>query len=207
MINKKGIFIVVEGIDGAGKTTLTKALKNKLENEGLSVVLSREPTNGPHGQKIREFAKTGRPSPEEELQAFINDRKDHVSKTIRPSLKRGDIVLLDRYYYSTMAYQGARGISMDMISQKHRDFIIDPDLLVLLDIEVEDALARASNRGELDEFEKKDYLQKVSDNYKKLEHPNVLTLDATATTEDLVEKIWLTLLDMGVKNGCLQKTS
>jgi len=193
------IFVVIEGIDGSGKTTLAKALNDKLESENIPVVLSREPTKGPHGKKIRELTKVNRPSPEEELRLFVEDRKEHVRDVIFPSLKDKKAVILDRYYYSTMAYQGASGISMDHVKKAHEDFIIDPDLLVILDLEVDEALARIEGRGAGDGFEKKDFLEKVLVNYRAIKHHNLLILDASSTTEEMLEDIWTTLCDMGIK--------
>jgi dTMP kinase len=80
------MFIVLEGIDGTGKSTQAKLLGKWFENQGREVVLSREPTDGPWGRKLRESATTGRLSPADELEVFLNDRRQHVEELIRPSL-------------------------------------------------------------------------------------------------------------------------
>ena len=104
-----GLFIVLEGIDGAGKSTQIRCLTEKLAASGRPPVVSREPTDGPHGRRLRESATRGRLSAEEELATFLADRREHVSNLILPSLAAGKVVVLDRYYFSTAAYQGARG--------------------------------------------------------------------------------------------------
>lgn len=192
---ENGFFIVVEGIDGSGKTTLTKELALKIKNEGYSVILSREPTDGKFGSIIRSFKETKRPSPEEELDLFVKDREDHLENTIIPAIKSRHIVILDRYFYSTMAYQGALGIDMEKIRKRH-DFALVPDLLVLLDIDVDTALDRVGSRSKADTYEGREYLEKVASNYKKINHPNLLSLDATKKTAYLVDDIWDRCLDM-----------
>src|SRR5262245_42547095 len=94
-----GILIVVEGIDGAGKSTQVRRIAEALRAVGETVVQSREPTDGPWGRKIRESAVSGRMSLADELHAFVEDRREHVAGVIRPALDRGEIVVLDRYYY------------------------------------------------------------------------------------------------------------
>jgi dTMP kinase len=104
-----GIFIAVDGIDGAGKTTQVEMLRAALTHAGLPVTVSKEPTNGQWGAVLRESAVSGRLSLDEELKAFINDRREHVDTLITPKLEAGHVVVLDRYFYSTIAYQGCRG--------------------------------------------------------------------------------------------------
>lgn len=100
-----GLLIAIEGIDGAGKTTLARRLTTTLEAAGARVVLSKEPTNGPWGTKLRQSAATGRLSADEEAELLIRDRHEHVDTLIAPALARGDIVILDRYFPSMVAYQ------------------------------------------------------------------------------------------------------
>ena len=104
----QGLFIVLEGIDGTGKSSHAKRLASYFSSLGREVVLSREPTDGPWGRKLRDSASTGRLEPAEELEYFLRDRREHVEKLIRPALAEGKVVILDRYYFSTMAYLGAR---------------------------------------------------------------------------------------------------
>jgi dTMP kinase len=151
---KKGIFIVIEGIDGTGKSTQSKRLAEWFRAQGCEVVLSREPTDGPWGKKLRESATTGRLSPDEELEYFLNDRREHVETKIKPALADGKVVILDRYYFSTMAYQGARGFDPALIRQRNEEFATKPDLLLILDLSVESAHKRIGARGDtVNEFE------------------------------------------------------
>jgi dTMP kinase len=103
------ILIAIEGIDGAGKTTQVQMLREALERIGEHPVASKEPTNGRWGKLIKESATTGRLSIEDELNAFLHDRTEHVDSLVSPELNKGGIVILDRYFYSSIAYQGSRG--------------------------------------------------------------------------------------------------
>lgn len=154
------MFIVIEGIDGTGKSTQAKLLAKWCESLDYEVVLSREPTDGPWGRKVRESAATGRLSPADELEYFLNDRRQHVEELIRPSLAAGKVVILDRYYFSTMAYQGARGFDPAEIRRRNEAFAPVPDHLFILDIEVDAALARIGSRGDTaNEFEQRESLE------------------------------------------------
>src|SRR5208283_5029168 len=103
----KGFLIALEGVAGSGRGTQAGLLAASLEKDGHPVVLTREPTNGPAGQQLRSYLKgPGRHlSPEEELKLFLEDRRGHVSPIISPSLARAKLVIRDRYYYSSVAYQ------------------------------------------------------------------------------------------------------
>jgi dTMP kinase len=155
----QGLFIVIEGIDGTGKSTQSKRLAEWFRSRGREVVLSREPTDGPWGKKLRESATTGRLSAEEELECFLNDRREHVEMSIKPALAEGKVVILDRYYFSTMAYQGARGFDPGEIRLRNEAFAPQPDLLLILDLSVESAHGRIGARGDTaNEFEQRDTL-------------------------------------------------
>jgi dTMP kinase len=158
---KRGLFIVLEGIDGTGKSTQIRRLAEWLESRGREVVTSREPTDGPWGRKLRESAETGRLSLDEELDLFLRDRREHVGNLIQPSLEAGRDVILDRYYFSTMAYQGARGKHPDEIRALNEAFAPVPDILLVLDLDVDAALERIGIRGDTaNEFERHDSLQR-----------------------------------------------
>jgi dTMP kinase len=163
-------LIVVEGIDGAGKSTQVRRLAEALRREGRAVVESREPTDGPWGRKIRASAATGRMSLQDELHAFVEDRKEHVATLIGPALARGEIVLLDRYYFSTIAYQGARGGDVDAIRRMNEAVAPRPDLVLLIDFDPEVGLRRIreSRGGGTDDFEHLDQLQAIRASFLRL---------------------------------------
>lgn len=155
-----GQLIVIEGIDGTGKSTQAKLLAETLTHQGAAVVLSREPTDGPWGRKARESASSGRLSPQDELDLFLLDRRDHVENLILPALQAGKIVVLDRYYFSTMAYQGCRGFNPQEIRRTNEAFAPTPHHLLILDLDVDTALQRIGTRGDIaNEFEKRESLE------------------------------------------------
>lgn len=160
-----GLLIVIEGIDGGGKTTLQSGLAEALRSQGHDVCETKEPTEGPLGQKIRALAQTGRSqvSAEEEFRLFHEDRKHHVETVVRPALARGEIVIQDRSYFSTVAYQGERGLDRDDLLEKSRQVAPEPDVLLLVDLEPQMALDRIrQQRGqETDDFEKLDSLTRI----------------------------------------------
>jgi dTMP kinase len=168
--NQRGRLIVVEGIDGAGKSTQVRRLAEALRRDGRSVVESREPTDGPWGRKIRASAAAGRMSLDDELHAFIEDRKEHVARVIEPALARGDIVLLDRYYFSTIAYQGARGGDVDVIRRMNEAVAPRPDLVLLIDFDPQAGLRRIrESRGDVpDDFERLDQLEAIRAIFREL---------------------------------------
>ena len=176
----QGLFIVIEGIDGTGKSTQSKRLAEWFRSCGREVVLSREPTDGPWGKKLRESATTGRLSAEEELECFLNDRREHVEMSIKPALAEGKIVILDRYYFSTMAYQGARGFDPAEIRRRNEAFAPQPDLLLILDLSVESAHGRIGARGDTaNEFEQRDTLTRCREIFLSLrDEPFACVIDA-----------------------------
>jgi dTMP kinase len=108
----KGLLIVFEGIDGTGKSTQMSLLARYLREKDLAVIETREPTNGQFGQQIRAlYTNRNGVSPEQELELFLNDRLEHVENVLKPALHEGKIILCDRYFLSTAAYQGVVGPS------------------------------------------------------------------------------------------------
>jgi dTMP kinase len=195
MNNTRGILIAFEGIDGAGKTTQAARLVHALKTVGEPVVSSKEPTDGPWGQRIRESAQTQRMSLDDELAAFINDRREHVRELINPALKEGKIVVLDRYFYSTVAYQGARGASAGSIMQMMRNEFPVPDATYLIDVEPVLGLHRVESvRGDRpNEFEKQGALEKSSAIFDSMSglHPEIVRIDGNAR----VENVWSAVFD------------
>ncbi len=182
----KGILIAGEGIDGAGKSTHMKLLADRLKEAGHDVVRLREPTDGPWGQKIRKLLTEGRDgvTAEEELSWFINDRREDVETNIKPALERGAIVVIDRYYYSTAAYQGALGFNPETIIRDNEAFAPRPDLVLLFCIDPEKGLERiAGSREGFSSFEKLDYLRRVKANFDSFTGPHIQRIDADRAKE------------------------
>lgn len=183
-ILRSGFLVVVEGVDGAGKSTVLKHLKARCEAAGREVVASREPTNGPHGRRLRESAVQGRLPLEDELELFILDRRSHVEEMIAPALARGAVVLLDRYYLSTAAYQGARGADPEEVLRLNEAFAPRPDLVLLLDLDPNLSLERIRSRGEgVDAFERLEALQAVRDIFLSIKRPFIQVVDASGPAE------------------------
>ena len=187
----QGLFIVIEGIDGTGKSTQSKRLAEWFRSRGREVVLSREPTDGPWGKKLRESATTGRLSAEDELECFLNDRREHVEMSIKPALAEGKVVILDRYYFSTMAYQGARGFDPAEIRRRNEAFAPQPDLLLILDLSVESAHGRIGARGDTaNEFEQRDTLTRCREIFLSLrDEPFACVIDAEPSLNEVTADI------------------
>jgi dTMP kinase len=184
---KNGLCIAIEGIDGSGKTTHSRLLADWLQERGYECIVEHEPTNGPWGRKLRESAATGRLSPEDELEYFLRDRRQHVEEVIAPALAAGKVVILDRYYFSTMAYQGARGFDPAEIRRRNEEFAPVPDLLLVLDLEVDAALERIGARGDTaNEFEKRDSLQRCREVFLSLAGEPFVRVISTNGTPDEV---------------------
>jgi len=196
---KSGILIALEGIDGAGKTTQAYNLLAKLKELGFDAEYLHEPTKfTKYGKKIRDYIKEGTiPSPEEENKLFIEDRKLHVSKEIKPYLDEKKIVVLDRYFFANAAYQGARSLSYQDILNENRKFAPEPDIVFLLDITAEEALERINNRKALtNHYEKYENLKKVRKKYMEIyekDTANIQLIDGSIEIEsisvELLEKV------------------
>ena len=165
----KGIFIVLEGIDGTGKSTLSKKLKAWLEERGREVVLTAEPTEDWLGAAVRRANREDL-DPRTESLLFTADRCQHTLR-IDELLKQGKVVICDRYYGSTVAYQGAaleREMGDNAVSwllNLNGPVVRHPDLTILLTSDPRVAMRRVGDRGELSKFEREGYLGKVQDIY------------------------------------------
>ncbi len=195
-----GVLVNLEGIDGCGKSTQSKLLLEKLEGEGEKVIILKEPTKRPHGQKLWDVLHGKRKATNEEiLELFVLDRKQHVEEKIQPALNDGNVVLMDRYYYSSMAYQVAGGIDVEDIREKHA-FAPKPDIVLIFDLPVSVALERVKGHSDADEFEKDEHLKKVRIAYLNLENdPLVRIVDATGTPEEIFGNVWKLVSE--VRNG------
>jgi len=185
------VLVNLEGIDGCGKSTQSKLLREKLEGEGEKVIILKEPTKRPHGQKLWDMLHGKRKATNEEiLELFVLDRKQHVEEMIQPALDDGTVILMDRYYYSSMAYQVAGGIDVEEIREKHV-FAPKPDIVLIFDLPVSIALERVKGHSNADEFEKEEHLEKVREAYLDLGNdPLVRIVDATRTPEEIFGNVW-----------------
>ncbi len=203
------MFIVIEGIEGSGKSSLIKFLEKKFLESDKEFLRTREPGGSKLGEKIRPLLlslKEEKLSPKAELLLFLADRAEHVEKVIKPALESKKIVLCDRYIYSTMAYQGyARGLDLDFLASCN-DFATSklvPDLTILLDLDVEIGLRRARGRNTAEdcdegkfEAEEKDFHEKVRQGFltmlktQKDAEQKVLVLDASRELDFILNDAW-----------------
>jgi dTMP kinase len=194
-----GLFITLEGGDGSGKSTQSALLAAWLENQGRTVVLTREPGGTDLGLELRDIVlhRRGHISPRAEALLYAADRAHHIATKVRPALDRGEIVLQDRYLDSSVAYQGA-GRVLD--ATKVRDLSLWategllPDLTILLDLDEALGRDRLRERTKYDrlEEEKQDFHARVRAAYLELaaaEPERFLVLRATDSIESLAEAI------------------
>lgn len=186
----EGLLIAVEGIDGAGKTSVATALSQWCGERGLACHMSKEPTGVDFGETLRKSAESGRLSLDDELDLFILDRREHVKRSIRPGLESDAIMILDRYYWSTAAYQGARGADTELIIERNLEFAPKPDLTLLLDVPPDIGRQRILNRGDRpNEFEDRGGLQKAREIFLEMarRHPTeIRVIDASKSLREVV---------------------
>lgn len=182
----RGWFIVFEGVDGSGKSTQIELLSMKLRDQGVDYVLEREPSDGNIGRFIRDYAEAGERylSPETEALLFTADRFEH-SRRIDQILEQGTTVICDRYYHSTLAYQGAAGVDVAWLRDLQK-FALKPDLILLLDVDPERSLMRVSGRT-LTVFENRSYLKRVRSLYTGFAKEGEMRLVDTSRPVDEVE--------------------
>ncbi len=181
-------LIVLEGIDGTGKTTLAASLARRLRAAGLEVVETREPSSSQAGKKLRQLlaAKERTTSGAQELELFHADRADHVARIVRPALQRGAWVVQDRSFWSTAAYQGARGVRVDEILARSLSIAPKPDLTLLLELAPERALERIGrSRAAASSFERLADLRAVARIYAELaaREPSIMRVSADRPLE------------------------
>lgn len=144
-----GRFIIIEGIDGTGKSTLAEGLVEYLSNQGRDVMQTREPTDFPSGKLIQErlASRNLKTNAHEWLGMFVADRRMNIESIVKPALKADKDVIQDRSMYSTLVYQGAMGIDENEILKRHAGWHPTPDLLIILDIAPRFGLARTRKRS------------------------------------------------------------
>ncbi len=199
-----GFLFVLEGIDGSGKTSACEAVLIRLQNDGYNVIHLREPTNeSPWGREMRERSPKGEITPEEELELFIRDREWHVVNRIGPALEAGKVVLLDRYFFATGAYQSTvMDLHWSEILRRNREEISapEPDIVFILDVPAEIGLKRATGRtGQANlQFEKLDRLVKVRQAYLEIaknDTAKIRLIDARKSLEKVVDEVYDIITD------------
>jgi dTMP kinase len=184
---RKGILLVFEGTDGTGKSTQLQLLSRYLQDKGYPVVTTREPTEGQYGKQIRElYVNRSKYSQKEELELFLADRREHVHDFLAPALAQGKVILCDRYFLSTAAYQGARGFDPEEILELNR-FAPDPDLALLFQVPIDTGLKRITfGRGDvLNDFEQKENLDQVAAIFSTIKRPYIQPIDSTGSIEEV----------------------
>ena len=192
----RGRLIVFEGVDGSGKSTQLRLLAEQLRQNEIAHLVTGEPTDGPWGRKIRAMARSGeRVTPEEELHWFLEDRREHVATVLRPGIETGQIVLSDRYFLSTVAYQGARGFDPQALLVQSEAECPLPDLALIFEIDPEAGLARVRARGGIAEpaFEDAEFLSRVAAVFRSLDRPYLACIDARGPVETVARAVRETL--------------
>jgi len=186
-----GRFFVFEGIDGSGKSTQCHTLARVLREQGYDVIETREPTDGPWGRQLRELAQQGqRLDPSEELEFFVRDRKAHLQDLILPQLLQGSIILQDRYFPSSIAYQGSRGLALQTILSAHLGWAALPHAFFFLHLSPQQALQRITERRQVpDAFETLEGLQRCEAIFASLSLPHWFALDASQPIGTLQQAI------------------
>ena len=198
-----GRFISFEGIDGSGKSTQARLLADTLRDRGHSVTLTREPGGSAGAEEIRRLVLEGatdRWSPETEILLFTAARRDHLEKTIRPALARGEIVITDRFADSTRIFQGiTRGDLSDTVDRLHALMIrVEPDLTLLFDLDPAKGLARATARAGTElRFEDMGlaFQEKARAGFLTLaaRHDRFRVIDADAPPDTVADRVWTTV--------------
>jgi dTMP kinase len=180
----KGVFICVEGLDGCGKTTQAKLLVRRLRRS-CDAVYTAEPSSGKIGRFIKRHCLHGdkRVSGVVEALLFAADRFDHVQNTVLPALKRGRIVVSDRYVYSSLAYQGATGLELEWI-ERINERAVRPDLAILIDVEPETVVQRLKPRKSV--MENLETQRKVREVYVKfVEKGELVRVDGNKSKDEV----------------------
>ena len=195
----KGIFIVLDGLDGSGKSEMVKLLESYISsnNKNCDILVTREPTDGKYGKEIRNIlANEADPkiNGHKLVELFIKDREDHLKKEIIPFLNKigreKNIVICDRYYYSTIAFQATQGLDVKMLIEMNKSFL-KPDLALILDIKPEIALERIKKRKK-EKFEQLGFMKKLRKKFlemPKFLNDNIKIIDASKSKEEVFENI------------------
>ena len=212
------MFITFEGIEGSGKTTQIQRVHDYLRQKGHDVVVTREPGGSHIGRQIRSIlldSKNKGLNPLAELLLYMADRAQHLDEIVKPGLSAGKVILCDRYYDATIAYQGyARGLNIDLISRLHWIAFADykPDMTFLLDLPPETGLGRAwrqiengQRAGTETRFEEEalGFHRRVREGYLALAHlePRRFKIIDASAPKDRVEREIIAVLDSAIGNS------
>jgi dTMP kinase len=199
MASSKGVFICIEGLDGCGKTTQAKLLVTRLR-KSRNAVYTAEPSNGKIGRFIKKHCLHGdkRSSGIVEALLFAADRSEHVENTVLPALKKGQIVVSDRYVYSSLAYQGATGLDLGWI-KRINEYAMRPDLAIFLDVEPETVVQRLKPRKSV--MENLETQRKVREVYVGfVENGELIMVDGNKSKKQVADDI-ITVVKSFVKKG------
>jgi len=180
-VKPRGRFLVLEGIDGSGKSEQARRLAAWLEASGHRVVSTREPTDGPYGRRYRAWARGEfEATPDAVLELFLEDRREHLKRVVMPALERVEIVVCDRYKDSTLAYQAAQGLDPARLRALFdAPEFPTPDLVLWLRVPVATALARLGPHA-TERFERAEFLERVDAEYARL---GLEAIDASGSVE------------------------
>lgn len=179
------MFIVLEGIDGCGKTTQAKFLSEFLKKGDYEILMTAEPTKNEIGKFIREVLSGIHEVDAKTLALlFTADRYEHLKKIVEPALKEGKIVISERYYYSTIAYQEAQGVSRQWLLELNK-FVIKPDIAIVIDVDPKISAKRTKTQ---EIFENEEFLAKVRENYIKFD-TEVIKIDGEQSKEAVFSEI------------------
>lgn len=180
-----GTFIVVEGADGAGTTTISKRL-----TEALDAYRTFEPTDGRIGEKVDEIISSDEYSPEATALAFASDRMTHLEERVIPRLENGETVVSDRYYHSSLVYQPVMGADREWVEEVNRE-AIRPDLTVILDVSAEIGMDRVNDRGhDGNIFEEMSFQEEVVERYRRFaDREEVVIVDASESVEKVFDEV------------------
>ena len=198
-----GLFLSFEGIDGSGKSTQARRLADTLRSLGHSVTLTREPGGSPGAEEIRRLVLEGDPdrwSAETEILLFTAARRDHLERTIRPAVARGEIVITDRFADSTRIFQGiTRGDLSATVDRLHDLMIgVEPDVTLLFDLDPAKGLARAAARAGAEmRFEDMGltFQEKARAGFLALaaRHARFRVIDADGDADTVARRVWQTI--------------
>ena len=192
----RGSFITFEGIDGSGKSTVASRVLMELKRNGACALLTREPTDTWLGDAAKRLCKVRESNPFGELFLFMADRAVHTDK-IKKWLSQGRVVLCDRYFDSTVAYQGVtlkpflKGGTLEWLSKIHSNIVIKPDITFLLKLSPDDAIIRISPRKDKIKFERAAFLADVQKNYLRMARNDrrFVVIDAALPLEAVVAEV------------------